>query len=460
VSLGLADRQGDLLDDVTRFCDETLPEASIYRLLHVERDRLFPDEMFADLFKDTGRRSVPPSVVATVMVLQRLEGLSDRDAVERYAFDTRWRYAAGVGGYDCAGWDRFAHTVLVDFRARLAASDDPLRIFHVTLDAAGKAGLVGPKRFAPADRAFLAALLHRLPRKTLDQIRLVVRPDTVLRWHRDLIAAQHARISRPKRIGRPRTVRSIRQLVLRLARENDTWGYRRIHGELLVLGIKVAASTVWAILHDAGINPAPQRSSQTWSTFVRSQAEAIIAADFFETVTLVGTRMYVLAVIEHATRRVRILGATAHPTAAWVTQTARNLAMDLQDAGSRARFLIRDRDAKYPALFDTILGDAGITAVLSGVRMPRMNAIMERWIQTCRRELLDRTLVWNQTHLLHALRQYERHYNQHQPHRGVSNSRPLYALPQPIADATKVANLAVRRRDLLGGTLHEYEHAA
>jgi Transposase DDE domain/Transposase domain (DUF772) len=146
VSLGLADRQGDLLDDVTRFCDETLPEGSIYRLLHVEGDRLFPDQMFADLFQDTGRRSVPPSVVATVMVLQRLEGLSDRDAVERFAFDTRWRYAARVGGYDGTGWDRFAHTVLVDFRARLAASDDPRRIFNVTLDAAGKAGLVGPKR--------------------------------------------------------------------------------------------------------------------------------------------------------------------------------------------------------------------------------------------------------------------------------------------------------------------------
>jgi hypothetical protein len=146
VSLGLADRQGDLLDDVTRFCDETLPEGSIYRLLHVDGDRLFPDEMFADLFRDTGRRSVPPSVVATVMVLQRLEGLSDRDAVERFAFDTRWRYAARVGGYDGTGWDRFAHTVLVDFRARLAASDDPRRIFNVTLDAAGKAGLVGAKR--------------------------------------------------------------------------------------------------------------------------------------------------------------------------------------------------------------------------------------------------------------------------------------------------------------------------
>jgi hypothetical protein len=146
VTLGHADRQGDLLDDVTRFCDETLPEASIYSVLHRERDGLFPDEMFADLYEETGRRSVPPSVVATVMVLQRLEGLSDRDAAERYAFDARWRYAAGVGGYDGAGWDRFAHTVLVEMRARLAKSARPRRIFEVTLDAASKAGLVGAKR--------------------------------------------------------------------------------------------------------------------------------------------------------------------------------------------------------------------------------------------------------------------------------------------------------------------------
>jgi hypothetical protein len=215
-------------------------------------------------------------------------------------------------------------------------------------------------RFAPADRAFLAALLHRLPRHVLHQIRLVVRPDTVLRWHRDLIAAHHARISRPKRVGRPRAVRSIRVLVLRLARENDSWGYRRIHGELLVLGIKVAASTVWEILKEASIDPAPERSSTTWAAFRRSQADAVLAADFFEVVTLTGKRMHVLAVLEHASRRVRILGATAHPTTAWVSQAIRNLAMDLQDAGSKARFLIRDRDGKYPPLFDTILHDTGI----------------------------------------------------------------------------------------------------
>jgi transposase len=173
-------------------------------------------------------------------------------------------------------------------------------------------------RFCPGDRAFLAALLHRLPRDVLGRFRLLVRPETVLRWHRDLLARRHAARSRPSRPGRPRTVRSIRLLVLRLARENPGWGYRRIHGELLVLGIKTAASTVWEILRDAGIDPAPERTSATWASFLRSQADALLACDFFETVTLTGTRLYVLAVIEHASRRIRILGATPHPAASWV----------------------------------------------------------------------------------------------------------------------------------------------
>jgi putative transposase len=315
-------------------------------------------------------------------------------------------------------------------------------------------------RFTSADRAFLAALLHRLPRAVQRQIRLLVRPETVLRWHRDLIARRHARISRPKRVGRPPTVRSIRALVLRLARENTSWGYRRIHGELLVLGIKVAASTVWEILNEAGIDPAPQRTSDSWATFLRSQAGAILAADFFETVTLTGARMYVLAVIEHASRRIRILGATAQPPATWVTQTARNLVMDLEDTGCRARYMIRDRDGKFPDLFDTILADAGIDVVLSGIQMPRMNSIMERWIQTCRRELLDRTLIWNQRHLLHALLEFEQFYNGHRPHQGIANAHPLCQLPTQIADPDKIARFNVRRRDRLGGLLHEYEHAA
>jgi putative transposase len=233
-----------------------------------------------------------------------------------------------------------------------------------------------------------------------------------------------------------------------------------VHGELLTLGVKVAASTVWEILRAAGIDPAPDRTATTWAQFLRSQAEALLAADFLETITLAGTRMYVLAVIEHASRRIRILGATAHPSAAWVTQAARNLVMDIEEAGTQVKYLIRDRDGKYPALFDAVLADAGITVVLSGVQIPRMNSIMERWVRTCRRELLDRTLIFNQRHLLHALREYEVFYNAHRPHQGIANARPLVPLPEPITNADRLAQLNVRRHDRLGGLLHEYEHAA
>ncbi|MGC9671304.1 integrase core domain-containing protein [Planosporangium sp. 12N6] len=273
-------------------------------------------------------------------------------------------------------------------------------------------------------------------------------------------ARRHAAASRPRRRGRPRTLRSIRTLVLRLARENSSWGYRRVHGELLTLGITIAPSTVWEILREAGIDPAPNRAATTWADFLRSQAEALLAADFIETVALTGARMYILAVIEHVTRRIRIIGATAHPTTAWVARAARNLVMGLQDAGPNVRYLIRDRDGKYPALFDTILADAGIKVVRSGVQVPRMNAIMERWVRTCRHELLDRTLIWNQRQLLYVLREYERFYNLHRPHQGIANIRPLQPLPEPITDPNQLARLNIHRRDRLGGILHEYEHAA
>jgi len=185
---------------------------------------------------------------------------------------------------------------------------------------AGKPTLTWP------DRAVLAALLHQLPRWKLRRLHLLVSPDTVLRWHRDLLRRRHAQESRPKRPGRARTVRSIRALVLRLVDENPGWGYRRVH----------------------------------------SQAQAIVAIDFFETRTLTGARLTVLAAIEHATRRIRIHGATARPTAQWVTQVGRNLAMDLQDSGVRVKYLIRDRDARYPAALDALLAHEGIETVKTG----------------------------------------------------------------------------------------------
>jgi putative transposase len=315
-------------------------------------------------------------------------------------------------------------------------------------------------RLTPPDRAFLAALLHRLPRPRLRQLHLIVSPDTVLRWHRDLLRRHHANASRPKRPGRPPTIRSIKALVLRLARENTSWGYRRVHGELATLGIKVAPSTVWEILKTNGIEPAPQRDRQTWAAFLRGQAHAILAADFFETRTLTGARLYVFAVIEHATRRVRVLGATAHPTAAWTTQLARNLVMDLHDAGATAKYLVRDRDSRCSTAFDAVFVAEGIAIVKTGIRVPRINAVMERWVRSCRAELLDRTLIVNQAHLRHALREYETFYNQHRTHRALRAAAPLRPLPQPIKEPDRLGHPDIRRRDRLGGILHEYQHAA
>ena len=315
-------------------------------------------------------------------------------------------------------------------------------------------------RFERADRVLLAVLLGAVPRTTLRRLQLVMSPDPVVRWHRDLLNRHHAACSRPKRPGRPRTVVSIRRLVLRLARETGTWGYRRIHGELALLGISIAASTVWEILKDAGVDPSPDRTATSWAAFLRGQAEVLLACDFIETVTLTGQRQYILAVIEHATRKIRILGTTAHPTASWVAQAARNLVMDLQDAEYSIRYLIRDRDGKFCALFDEVLADANIQVVLTGVRMPRMNALMERWVGTCRRELLNRMLIWNRAHLLHALREFETHYNLHRPHRALEQEAPLRPAPEPITASADIVDLNVRRRDRLGGILHEYEHAA
>jgi transposase len=199
------------------------------------------------------------------------------------------------------------------------------------------------------DRAWLALLAGTLPADRLAAMRLVITPATILRWHREIVRRRWGRLSRRGRSGRPPTRRSVRLVVLRLARENESWGYRRVHGELAALGITVAPSTVWRILKDAGIDPAPRRGGPGWAEFLRSQAQGILALDFFTADLLNGTKAYVLAVIEHGNRRVRVLGATEHPVQSWVVQQARNLLMDLGDAGARAKFVLHDRDARLHA---------------------------------------------------------------------------------------------------------------
>jgi putative transposase len=307
-----------------------------------------------------------------------------------------------------------------------------------------------------ADRALLAALLSVIPKARRQGLRLLVTPDTILRWHRDIVRRRWTARSKPGRTGRPATRRNIKALVLRLARENPEWGYRRIHGELAGLGVNVAASTVWEILRTNGIDPAPRRTGPTWSQFLCSQAEAILACDFFSVDLLDGTEAYVLTVIGHAARRIRILGITLYPTGEWTTQQARNLIMDLGEQAERMKFMIRDRGSNFTAAFDAVLADAGIRTVLCNVRTPRMNAIAERWIGGCRRELLDRTLIWNQSHLRQILRDYENHHNQHRPHRSLHAAAPLKPLPEPV----DLEQYRVRRQARVGGLINEYRLVA
>jgi len=306
------------------------------------------------------------------------------------------------------------------------------------------------------DRAWLALLAGTVPAGSLAGMRLLVTPGTVLRWHRDIVRRRWGRLS-GGRSGRPSTHRRVRSVVLRLARENESWGYRRIHGELAGLGIMVAPSTVWEILKDAGVDPGPRRDGPGWAEFLRSQAQGILALDFFTADLLNGARIYVLAAIEHATRRVRVLGATEHPVQAWVVQQARNLLMDLEDSGARVKFVIHDRDASFTAAFDEVFRAAGTRIIRSAIQAPRMNSIMERWIGSCRREVLDRTLIWNQRHLMTVLREYEDFYNTHRPHRTLKQAAPLRPLPDGLADLNQIR---VQRRDRAGGVIHEYRLVA
>jgi putative transposase len=307
-----------------------------------------------------------------------------------------------------------------------------------------------------ADRALLATLLSVIPKTRCQRLGLLVTPDTIVRWHRDIVRRRWAARSMRGRTGRPSTRRNIQALVRRLARENPEGGYRRIHGELAGLGVNVAASTVWEILKASGINPGRRRAGPTWSPFLHSQAEAILACDFFTADLLDGTQAYVLAVAEHATRRIRILGVALHPTGHWTAQQARNLLMDLGEQADQVKFMIRDRGSNFTATFDAVLADAGIRTVLCNVRTPRMNAIAERWIGGCRRELLDRTLIWNQAHLQQILRDYETHHNQHRPHRSLSSAAPLKPLPEPV----DLGLYRIRRQAQVGGLINEYRLVA
>jgi putative transposase len=234
----------------------------------------------------------------------------------------------------------------------------------------------GRLRWDHADRLWLTALSRLVSRRRWAEV-FPVTPATILRWHRNLVARNWDYASR-RRPGRPSTGTSVKALIVRMARENPAWGHRQIQGEMARLGHAIAASTVWEILHAAGVDPAPRRAGPTWRQFLIAQAHAIIACDFLVVERVLLQRLYVLVFIEHGSRRLHVAGVTAHPTGRWAAQQARNLAMDLGHRLGTLRFLIHDRDPAFTTAFGKVFRSEGLRILTTLPRTPRMNAICER----------------------------------------------------------------------------------
>ena len=304
--------------------------------------------------------------------------------------------------------------------------------------------------------AVLTAALARLtvgPRHQLDQYLLLFKPATILKWHRELVRRKWT-YPRVQPGGRPAISAEVEALILRLARENARWGHRRIQGELAKIGHAVSTSTVRAALRRHRVPPAPQRrQAMTWGDFMQQHKEQLLACDFFTVETLFLKTLHILFFLEVGTRRVHLAGCTAHPTAAWVTQQARQLAWTLQDEGTSPRFLIHDRDAKFPPAFDTVFAAEGVEIVRTPYRTPTANAYAERWVRSARGECLDHLLIVNEAHLRQVLAGYVAHYNRARPHRGLGQQTPI---PRSPSDR----HGPIRRRDILGGLIHEYEREA
>ena len=276
-----------------------------------------------------------------------------------------------------------------------------------------------------ADRAVLAGLIQVL--SATRRKRFFVQPETLLRWHRDLVRRKWTYAHR--RPGRPALPAGTVSLVLRLAKANPTWGYRRIHGELATTGVRLAPSSVWATLRRHGVEPAPRRSGPTWSEFLKAQATTMVACDFFTVDTVFLRRLYVLFFIEIGTRRIYLPGVTANPAAEWVTQQARNLSVALAEGTRRTKFVIRDRDTKFTASFDEVFRSEGIRII----------------------HILGRR------HLEQVLAEYIAHYNEHRPHRALDQRAPQRPVPASIHDPD---SKRLRRAEILGGLIHEYRLVA
>jgi putative transposase len=312
---------------------------------------------------------------------------------------------------------------------------------------------LGRPRRSVADRALLAALSRALPRSRWSAF--AVSPKTLLRWHRRLVARRWTYARRG--LGRPPPDAKLEELILRLARENPRWGYRRIVGELRKLGLSVSATSVRSVLKRGRIPPAPRRSGPSWRTFLRAQAHSVIACDLLTVDTVSLRRLYVLFFIELESRRVWLAGCTHNPNGMWTAQQARNLVIDCGARERPTRFLIHDRDAKFSAAFDEVFRTEGITVVRTPFRAPNANAHAERFVRTLREECLAWLLIVGRRQLERVLREYVEHYNNERPHRALDLRAPQ---PTRVIPLRPQRDTAVQRRDRLRGLIHEYSWAA
>jgi len=305
------------------------------------------------------------------------------------------------------------------------------------------------------DKILLTTLIRELPRA--DWKVFFFSPATLIRWHKEAVARKWTFRHR-RGPGRPPIDPEVAALICRMARENASWGYPRIKGECLKLGIRVSPTSIKKVLRQAGIPPAPRRQGPSWSEFIRSQAEWIYSCDFFTVETAFLRTLYVFFFVHVGTRRLRIVGVTSNPDGDWVTQCARNLF--LQGDLDNVRFLIRDRDSKFTRSFDEVFRSEGARVIKAPIRSPKANAFAERVVGTIRREVTDRMLLLGRRHTLWVMRRFERHYNEGRPHRGLELRPPAQVangarLPDASAPVPKI-----RRKDVLGGLIHEYEAVA
>jgi transposase InsO family protein len=289
----------------------------------------------------------------------------------------------------------------------------------------------------------------------LTQVVLLFKPDTLLKWHRELVCRKWTFKKKASR-GRPPICPELEALLLRLAKANPAWGYGKLEGELGTLGYEIGRSTIRDVLKRKRVPPVPDRSKQgsRWRTFLGHYKDEIVACDFFTVETAWLKTLYILFFIELGSRRVHLAGCTPNPTSAWVTQQARQLSWKIQDGRVPASFLIHDRDTKFPAAFDTVFTSENIVIIRTPIQAPDANAFGERWIRSAREECLDKLLVLGERHLQRVLTTYVDYYNHSRPHQGLDQQCPVPLQRSMTRDGP------IERRDILGGVVHAYYRRA